>query len=142
MSTPQDLLALLNQANATASRAPRAATTSGNVETSILSFKAGKMQTTLKPNGKYLVEPDGRRGELHVVWKSSPASTTTGANAGGANGTLSIQWKDRRTKTTVNTISVFPEYDATYERVETGNEGDRVYLLTVGGDAEGRHFFW
>ena len=28
------------------------------------------MTTTLRPNGKYLVEPDKRRGELHVVYVS------------------------------------------------------------------------
>ena len=95
------------------------------------------MNTTLKPNGKYLVEPDARRGELHVVWVT--AAATTGTGAGG--GHLKIEWKDRRTKTVVNSIPIFANTDdATFDRVETGKDGDRVYLLTVGN--ENRHFFW
>mmetsp|Transcript_32595 Transcript_32595/g.68864 ORF Transcript_32595/g.68864 Transcript_32595/m.68864 type:complete len:601 (+) Transcript_32595:74-1876(+) len=152
MSNAQDLLSILNAANATRpSRGGAGGTSaSGNAETSILSFKAGKMNTSLKPNGKYLVEPDGRRGELHVVWiasasssasatSSATTSTTTNNNVGGG-GTLQLQWKDRRTKTVVNTIPVYANEDATFERVETGRDGDRVYLLQSG--SENRHFFW
>ena len=96
------------------------------------------MNTTLKPNGKYLVEPDARRGELHVVWVTGAA--TSGATGAGG-GHLKIEWKDRRTKTVVNSIPIFANTDdATFERVETGKDGDRVYLLTVGN--ENRHFFW
>eukprot|EP00571_Detonula_confervacea_P016957 CAMPEP_0172302744 /NCGR_PEP_ID=MMETSP1058-20130122/4404_1 /TAXON_ID=83371 /ORGANISM="Detonula confervacea, Strain CCMP 353" /LENGTH=443 /DNA_ID=CAMNT_0013013337 /DNA_START=45 /DNA_END=1376 /DNA_ORIENTATION=+ len=132
MSNAQDLLSILGGASA-ASRPPvRATSTSGNTETTILTFKAGKMNTTLKPNGKYLVEPDSRRGELHVVWTATALAT----------GHLKLEWKDRRTKTTVNTISVFPADDATFERVETGRDGDRVYLLQCGDNADARHFFW
>ena len=141
MSNAQDLLSILG--GASSGRTPaanRASTTGGATETSILSFKAGKMITTLKPNGKYLVEPDARRGELHVVWTTTPASGANAAAALVAGGHLKLEWKDRRTKTTVNTIPVFPEDDATFERVETGREGDRVYLLQCGGAT--RHFFW
>jgi len=59
---------------------------------SILNFKAGKMTTSLQSNGKYLVEPDKRRGELHVVYVS-------GVNGnGGGGGRVKLEWKDRRTK--------------------------------------------
>ena len=103
------------------------------------------MNTTLQPNGKFLVEPDTRRGELHVVWQSSVSSAGTSAGGGtnnnANNGTLRIEWRDRRTKTIVNTIGpIFGSDNATFERVETGKEGDRVYLLCVGN--ENRHFFW
>ncbi len=103
------------------------------------------MNTTLQPNGKYLVEPDTRRGELHVVCASVP---------GGAGGHVKLEWKDRRTKTTVNTIPIFASDDITngaatttfFERVLTGREGDRVYLLQIGGGGgaaeSSRHFFW
>ena len=143
MSNAQDLLSILGGASA---RAPnRASTTSGSSETSILNFKAGKMITSLKPNGKYLVEPDMRRGELHIVWTST-ATAATGGVGGVAAGHLKLEWKDRRTKTVVNTIPIFPEDDATFERVETGREGDRVYLLQNNGEgrasSDSRHFFW
>ena len=59
---------------------------------SILNFKAGKMTTTLQPNGKYLVEPDKRRGELHIVYVSGVA----GGASGGSR--VKLEWKDRRTK--------------------------------------------
>lgn len=136
MSNAQDLLTILGGASARAP--PRANTTSGNTEHTIITFKAGKMNTSLKPNGKYLVEPDTRRGELHVVW----TTTATGAASDNLGGHLKLEWKDRRTKTTVNTISIFPADDATFERVETGRDGDRVYLLQCGEGADARHFFW
>ncbi|KAL7549837.1 hypothetical protein ACHAWF_013099 [Thalassiosira exigua] len=123
-------------------------------ETSLLSFKAGKMTTRLKSNGKYAVEPDPRRGEVRVVWTATPASSAggRGSAAGGAGGGgaaaatghIKLEWRDRRTKTVVNTVPIFPEDDAAFERVETGREGDRVYLLGLrGGKTEdSRHFFW
>lgn len=150
MSNAQDLLSILGGAGAGANRPSRAGGATGGAasngsETSILHFKAGKMNTSEKPNGKYMVEPDTRRGELHVVWTTTSATAGTAtAAAGGANGAghLKMEWKDRRTKTTVNTISIFSEDDATFERVETGKESDRVYLLQCGNDADSRHFFW
>ena len=42
----------------------------------------------------------------------------------------------------MNTVHVPSGEDATFERVETGREGDRVYILQVGEGAGGRHFFW
>ena len=84
-------------------------------------------------------------GELHIVWTVTPvAAGTATASASNANGAghLKMEWKDRRTKTTVNTIPIFPEDNATFERVETGREGDRVYLLQCGNDMDSRHFFW
>ena len=138
MSNAADLLSILNGAQMR--RPPAASSTSGATESSILSIKAGKMNAALQPNGKFLVEPDARRGELHVVWiKASGGGGGAHASAAAANGRLVLQWQDRRTKAVVNSIPVFPEDDAAYERVETGRDGDRVYLLTVG---ENRHFFW
>ena len=108
------------------------------------------MTTTLKPNGKYRVEPDLRRGELHVVWTAA-SSTATGtgtaasATTGGSGspaGHLQIEWRDRRTQTAVDAVPIFAADDATFERVLTGREDDRVYLLQCGGRPESRHFFW
>ena len=137
MSNAQDLLSILG------GRRPAISTASSNpTEKSIMNFKAGKMTTTLKPNGKYLVAPDTRRGEIHLVWSTARSTTAgTGTEANNA-GHLKVEWKDRRTKAVVNTVLIMPGEDATFERVETGREGDRVYLLQVGSGAEGRHFFW
>ena len=149
MSNAQDLLSILSNAGSSRSRIGGggiASSTSGAVETSILSFKAGKMTTTLQPNGKYMVEPDMRRGELHVVWTATPAASAVGGAAGGY---VKLEWKDRRTKTTVNTIPIIATTTndntaattttasssaATFERVPTGREGDRVYLLQCDGN--------
>jgi hypothetical protein len=122
----QELLSILNGRHR-----PALSTTSTSPEKSILTFKAGKMNTTLKPNGKYLVEADTRRGEIHLVWART-----------AAGGHLKIEWKDRRTKVTVDTVTVPPGEDATFERIETGRDTDRVYLLQVGSGSTGRHFFW
>lgn len=162
MSNAQDLLSILSNAGSSRSRIGGgigASSTNGTVETSILSFKAGKMNTTLQPNGKYMVEPDMRRGELHVVWTATPAASAS-ASGGAAGGYVKLEWKDRRTKTTVNTIPIIATTTndntaattttasssaATFERVPTGREGDRVYLLQCDGNnsaADSRHFFW
>lgn len=140
MSNAQELLSILGGRHRPALST---GTSSNHQEKSILQFKAGKMTTQLQPNGKYLVTPDTRRGELHLVWSTAAAAAATRGNTGAAvGGHVKIEWKDRRTKAVVNTVPVFPGEDATFERVETGREGDRVYLLQVGSGAEGRHFFW
>jgi hypothetical protein len=145
MSNAQDLLSILNNAGATSRSSLRPpASTSGIVETSILSFKAGKMNATFKPNGRYLVEPDTRRGEIHVVYCSPSSSSVRSASTAAAPAvaaaaaTLKLEWRDRRTKTTVNSLPL--DVDATFERVETGRDGDRVYLLQRSGRR--RNFFW
>jgi hypothetical protein len=148
MSNAQDLLSILNNANAASRSSLRPpASTSGIVETSILDFKSGKMNATFKPNGKYLVEPDMRRGELHVVYCSSSSSSSSNAAAIGTTSdivprpppaTLKLEWRDRRTRTTVDTYAL--DANSTFERVETGRGGDRVYLLQRSGRR--RNFFW
>ena len=133
MSNAQDLLSILNGRRIASSGNPSNAAAS--TPKSILNFKAGKMSTTRQPNGKYLVTPDARRGELHLLVDN--------------NSGLKIEWKDRRTKATVDTVHVANPQDATFERVETAKESDRVYLLTVDNSnnttvttTQGRHFFW
>lgn len=133
MSNAQDLLSILG--GGAPRPAPRANPSS--TEKTILSFKAGKMNTERQPNGKYMVSPDSRRGEINLVW------TTTNAAPSSSGGSLTVQWKDRRTMATVNTYPIFPSDNATFERVETGNDADRVYLLSCGANnADSRHFFW
>eukprot|EP00560_Eucampia_antarctica_P007958 CAMPEP_0197823984 /NCGR_PEP_ID=MMETSP1437-20131217/1295_1 /TAXON_ID=49252 ORGANISM="Eucampia antarctica, Strain CCMP1452" /NCGR_SAMPLE_ID=MMETSP1437 /ASSEMBLY_ACC=CAM_ASM_001096 /LENGTH=461 /DNA_ID=CAMNT_0043423427 /DNA_START=214 /DNA_END=1599 /DNA_ORIENTATION=+ len=105
-----------------------------NEAKSILSFKAGKMSTTLQPNGKYLVTPDPRRGSLALTWTSS----SSGSSSGSA-GIVKLEWTDRRTRTVVDTFTIFPQEECTYSRVDTGREEDRVYLFVCSNK---RHFYW
>lgn|SRR6056300_429776 len=133
MSNAQDLLSILG--GGAARPAPRVNPTSS--EKTILSFKAGKMNTELQANGKYMVSPDTRRGQVDLVWTTTGAAPNSSATASG--GQLTVEWKDRRTMTTVNTYAIFPNENATFQRVETGNDEDRVYLLEYG---QNRYFFW
>jgi len=88
-----------------------------------------------------MVSPDNRRGEINLVWTTTNAAPSSSATASG--GQLTAEWKDRRTMTTVNTYPIFPNDNATFERVETGNDADRVYLLSSGtNSSDSRHFFW
>lgn len=88
-----------------------------------------------------MVSPDNRRGEINLVWTTTNAAP--GSSAAASGGSLTVQWKDRRTMATVNTYPIFPSDNATFERVETGNDADRVYLLSCGvNNADSRHFFW
>lgn len=107
-----------------------------NEPKTLLSFKAGKMIATPQPNDKYKVQADPRRGTLEVNWTASSNSSSAGV--------LKIEWKDRRTRAVVDSLTIFPEDDCTYSRVETG-EGrgsDRVYLLQYGNASDRRIFFW
>jgi hypothetical protein len=85
-------------------------------------------------NGRYLVTPDPRRGTLEVNWTASSATS----------GVLKIEWKDRRTRSVVDSLTIFPEDDCTYSKVDTGpgRGKDRVYLLQYGNASERRFFFW
>uniref|UniRef100_A0A7S2GWZ2 Pru domain-containing protein n=1 Tax=Helicotheca tamesis TaxID=374047 RepID=A0A7S2GWZ2_9STRA len=142
-----DLLAMLNAGMPGASMSNRNRQEEGKT---ILTFKAGKMKTELQPNGKYLVSPDPRRGTLSLVWTAN-SSPPSGGNSSGNNsnsnnsnsgGLLKLEWKDRRTRTVVDSLTIFPEDDCTYSRVDTGRENDRVYLLQYGNASDRRFFFW
>ena len=75
------------------------------------------------------------------MWTTTNSAPSSSATASG--GQLTVEWKDRRTMTTVNTYPIFPNDNATFERVETGNDADRVYLLSSGtNSSDSRHFFW
>jgi len=95
---------------------------------SILSFKAGKMTHVLQPNGKFLVSPDPRRGELNVMFE--------------ADNPVKVEWKDRRTTAVVDSLNVMESDNWTFERIDTGKEGERVYLLQTPNSEDSRLFFW
>jgi len=114
----------------------------------ILSFKAGKMNTTLQPNGKYLITPDPRRGTISLSWHSTGASSssTSNNNSGGSSsnnaGILKFEWTDRRTRTTVDSLSIFPADNVTYTKIDTSRPKDRVYLLQYGSSTDNMFFYW
>lgn len=81
-----------------------------------------------------MISPDQRRGTLDLNYtKPTPPSSS---------GTLKLEWKDRRTNATVDSLTIFAEDGLTYQKVDTGREGDRVYLLEYGSTSNRRYFFW
>merc|ERR1711884_950220 len=57
-------------------------------------------------------------------------------------GMLKFEWIDRRTRTTVDSHTIFPEDNVTYSRVDTGRPKDHVYLLQFGTSTEMMFFYW
>jgi|AntRauTorckE5430_2_1112549.scaffolds.fasta_scaffold00246_8 hypothetical protein len=86
-----------------------------------------------------MVSADPRRGTLEVNWTASSSS-----NPSSSAGVLKLEWKDRRTRAVVDSLTIFPEDDCTYSKVDTGTgrESDRVYLLQYGNASDRRFFFW
>jgi hypothetical protein len=79
-----------------------------------------------------LVTADPRRGTIEVNWTQSTSSV----------GVLKIEWKDRRTRSVIDSLSIFPEDNCTYSKVDTGRPNDRVYYLQYGNASDRRFFFW
>lgn len=97
----------------------------------IVEFKAGKLSTNPRPNGKLLVTAVRGRGQVVLV---------------RAQGTTRFQWRNRADGKTEEDILVLPN-DAKFQKVDTGRQDDRVYLLEYkdkdNKDAEPkRKFFW
>lgn len=139
-----ELLAMLGGASAVPSRREAEPKT-------LLSFKAGKMTEELQPDGRYLITADPRRGTIEVNWTASSSSSSSG--------TLKLEWKDRRTRSIIDSHTIYRNDTITYSKVSTGREtesenngnsggtnaakDDRVYLLQFGDGASARrHFFW
>lgn len=110
----------------------------------IATFKAGKMNPVLQENGKYLVTADSRRGQISLIYELGSRSSGSNSNSGGGsgNGILKFEWKDRRTRSVIDSLTIFPEDRCTFTPVPTGREGDRVYLLQFGNNPDRRFFFW
>lgn len=79
-----------------------------------------------------MVTADPRRGTIEVNWTQSTSSV----------GVLKIEWKDRRTRSVIDSLSIFPEDNCTYSKVDTGRPNDRVYYLQYGNASDRRFFFW
>ncbi|CCI10301.1 unnamed protein product [Albugo candida] len=92
----------------------------------IVSFNAGKMHTKPTNNGKVLVTPDMKKGKI-CLYK-------------GEDQLVHFQWLDRQTGVSQEDVIIFPE-EATFSRVNTGREHDRVYLLQYKNSSR-RFFYW
>jgi len=132
-----DLLAMLGGAGLPVGGSNRR---SGDEGKTILSFKAGKMTTELQPDGKYLVTGDPKRGEISMIYhtaaQSSSSSTTT------STPTLKLEWRDRRSRTVIDDLTIFASDEILFEKVNTNREEDRVYLLQYGSNQPDRRFFY
>jgi 26S proteasome regulatory subunit N13 len=80
----------------------------------IVSFKAGKCAMVLQPEGDFLVTPEDKKG-LVTLSKEN-------------DGLIHFRWTDRTAKAIIDDLIVFPD-DVQFKRVNTGRDGDRVYML-------------
>ncbi|GLE02592.1 hypothetical protein PINS_up011433 [Pythium insidiosum] len=92
----------------------------------LVSFNAGKMTVKPSANGKFLVTPDLKKGKICLTR--------------GDDQLLHFQWVDRQTGASPDDFILFPD-DAAFSKVNTGREGDRVYLLQYKNSSR-RFFFW
>ncbi|KAJ0407388.1 hypothetical protein ATCC90586_000095 [Pythium insidiosum] len=92
----------------------------------LVSFNAGKMTVKPSANGKFLVTPDLKKGKICLTR--------------GDDQLLHFQWVDRQTGASPDDFILFPD-DAAFNKVNTGREGDRVYLLQYKNSSR-RFFFW
>lgn len=113
-----------NAHSASPTSSPRARTT----QAPLAQFKAGKCDFAKKEGGPTLVvTPSPRKGQIQVVRDESDM--------------LHFQWKDRTAGSVVDDVLVFAG-DCTFEKIETGVEADRVYMLQFKAQKERRWFYW
>uniref|UniRef100_K3XBB6 Uncharacterized protein n=1 Tax=Globisporangium ultimum (strain ATCC 200006 / CBS 805.95 / DAOM BR144) TaxID=431595 RepID=K3XBB6_GLOUD len=92
----------------------------------LVSFNAGKMVVKPTANGKFLITPDLKKGKICL--------------SRGDDQLLHFQWMDRQSGTSPEDFIIFPD-DASFSKVDTGREGDRVFLLQYKNSSR-RFFFW
>jgi hypothetical protein len=97
-----------------------------NAAPALVSFKAGKCNMTRQPNGKFNVTADTRKGTLALVT--------------GNDGLLHFQWTDRSSNIVVDNFIMMAN-EATFTKVNTGRENDRVYLLKWNNSTR-RMMYW
>ncbi|CAM9947805.1 unnamed protein product [Pylaiella littoralis] len=92
----------------------------------LLSFKAGKMEVSDKGGDKFHITPDLRKGTISLF-------------KGPDDQLMHFSWKERPTGNVVDDVIILPE-EAVYKKVDTGREGERVYLMEIAGNR--RFFYW
>lgn len=96
-----------------------------NQEDCFVSFKAGKMKMEKLENGSFQVSPDLKKGK--IILKR------------GEDQLVHFMWKESN-DTIVDDLILFPQ-DVVFEKVDTGNVKDRVYLLQY-KNSDRRFFYW
>eukprot|EP00752_Nemacystus_decipiens_P008109 g7249.t1 len=92
----------------------------------LLSFKAGKMKVSDKGGDKFHITPDLRKGTISLF-------------KGPDDQLMHFSWKERPSGNVVDDVIILPE-EAVYKKVDTGREGERVYLMEIAGNR--RFFYW
>ncbi|CAN0103318.1 unnamed protein product, partial [Scytosiphon promiscuus] len=92
----------------------------------LLSFKAGKMKVTDKGDNKFHITPDLRKGTISLF-------------KGPDDQLMHFAWKERPSGTVVDDVIILPE-EAVYKKIDTGREGERVFLMEIAGNR--RFFYW
>ena len=95
-----------------------------NSSKTFITFNCGKCELTNKPNGKFLVTPEARKGKLSLEKDS--------------DGLTHIIWSERNSNVKDIDKIVFPD-DLKFKKTKTGRENDRVYVLSLHGQ---HHLFW
>lgn len=97
----------------------------------IVKMKVGKMEAAPIPDkpGKFMITPLPTKGQLQLVKDEQQI--------------LRFQWKDRVLNNLDQDINhmIFPG-DAELIKVNSGREGDRVYMLQFSSNSSRRFFFW
>eukprot|EP00611_Tribonema_gayanum_P008040 TRINITY_DN1750_c0_g2_i1.p1 TRINITY_DN1750_c0_g2~~TRINITY_DN1750_c0_g2_i1.p1 ORF type:complete len:144 (-),score=37.83 TRINITY_DN1750_c0_g2_i1:1412-1843(-) len=93
----------------------------------LVSFKAGKLQDKEGAAGKFTITPDKRKGQVTVLKDAMDQL-------------MRFQWQDRVTRAVVDDIIVMPG-DMEFTKVDTGRPQDRVYLLQMKNSTR-RFFYW
>eukprot|EP00904_Undaria_pinnatifida_P012348 jgi/Undpi1/8243/HiC_scaffold_25.g10713.m1 len=92
----------------------------------LLTFKAGKMEVVDKGGDKFHISPDLRKGSISLF-------------KGPDDQLMHFAWKERPSGSVVDDIIILPE-EAVYKKVDTGREGERVFLMEIAGNR--RFFYW
>ena len=59
----------------------------------------------------------------------------------GQDGVVHLKWTNRETKQVDPDVLIFPN-EWKIEKIETGRDGELVWLLQLAKNTERRHFFW
>ena len=97
------------------------------VDNPLLEFKAGKCHLESQEDGYFMVTPEEKRGKIVIV---------------KGEGYVYFRWIDRLTnQMDANCNWIVFEDSVVFTKIDTGREGDRVYLLKWKDDTR-RLMFW
>lgn len=97
-----------------------------NASNVLISFSAGKCQLVPRPEGKFMVTPEPRKGTLSLEKDNE--------------GLVHFIWTDRTTGVKEDDKIVFPD-DITFQKAKTGRPNDRVYYMRYNSSTQ-YYFYW